>query len=111
MVIGAKKFLTNYGLGAISPNTIVLGEVTKPENFTYFLSIVQFATKAKKNVLIIRDRCPIRPSSKELDIWWDDSSRYNSEPMILLCHMLTSNKVWKKARIHIKSIVPSESRP
>lgn len=108
-VKGAKKFLTTYGIGPITPNTIVLGSMYKKESLQEYLEVIQFAHKTQKNVIVLRQEHELHSKSKKIDIWWDDASKKNSELMILLSHMLTSNKTWKGTTIRLRSIVPDEN--
>jgi amino acid transporter len=105
---GANKFLTSYGIGSITPNTLVLGETTKPELLQDFMQIIQAACRANKNVLIVRDKKTEHPIPKKVDIWWDDESKNNSELMLLFGHMLSFNKKYKKAAINLNGIAASE---
>lgn len=108
LLTGAKKLLGNYGIGSISPNTIVLGEMKNNEVKKEYLGIIEAASLSKKNVLIIRDNNTVLKLSNEIHIWWDETSRPNSELMILLAHMLRSNKSYKKSIIYLNSIVSNE---
>lgn len=109
LVNGAKKLLSTYGIGSITPNTIVLGEMQNREMLRECLQIMQFAHASQKNVVILREETLLRPVSKKIDVWWDDDSKKNSELMILLAHMLSSNRDWKGGSICIKSVVPHEN--
>jgi amino acid transporter len=105
---GAKKLLGNYGIGSISPNTIALGEMKRDDIRKEYLEIIDAIAQAKKNILIVRDN----PTNLKLDsvihIWWDELNRANSELMLLLSHMLTSNRAYRKSAIFINCIVPNE---
>lgn len=105
---GAKKFLTAYGIGLISPNTVVFGAAKNHENITDFLKTIELAQEAQKNVIILREDEERRAKPKKIDVWWDDESKKNSELMILLSHMLGTSKVWQQATIRLCSIVPNE---
>lgn len=109
LLAGAKQFLSNYGMGSLSPNTVVLGEIKKVENAKDYFGIVMAACAAKKNVVIVRDQQADLPSTKKIHVWWDDTSKANSELMLLLSYMLTNNKKHKKSEIHLNSIVSNES--
>lgn len=106
---GAKNFLKTYGIGSITPNTIVMGEMQNRETLRDSLQIIKLASETQKNIVILREEQELHPNTKKIDIWWDDDSRKNSELMILLAHMLASNKEWKGAIIRLKSIVLEEN--
>src|SRR5690606_8592376 len=91
---GARKFLSAYGIGLISPNTVVLGSTHNKEILHEYLQLIQYAHETQKNVVILREEEELYPKTKKIDVWWDDSSKKNSELMILLSHMLLLSKVW-----------------
>jgi potassium/chloride transporter 4/5/6 len=105
---GAKKLLTNYGMGSISPNTLVIGEMKKLERSKEYFEIIQAACLAKKNVMIIRDQKLAIHQKNTIHIWWDEHLRSNAELMLLLSHMLKSNRSYRKSTIELHSIVFSE---
>lgn len=109
LLSGANKLLSNYGIGSVSPNTLVLGEMKKSETSKDYFGIIRSACESKKNVVIIRDKNGALQSISKIHIWWDDLSRQNSELMLLLAHMLRSNKSYKNSTIELNSIVTSES--
>ncbi len=108
LLIGAKTLLTNYGMGSISPNTLVVGELTKSQNSEHYFGVIQLAYAAKKNVIIVRDKHSILAPDSRIDVWWDDESRANSELCLLLSHMLASNKAYKKTTINLNGIAVNE---
>jgi amino acid transporter len=106
---GAKKFLTAYGIGLISPNTVVFGAAKNHENMNDYFKVIELAQEAQKNVIILREEEEKQsPKRKSIDVWWDDESKKNSELMILLSHMLSTSQVWQRASIRLCSIVPNE---
>ena len=105
---GAKKILTSYGLGSITPNTLVLGETTKKDQMEDFIHIIQAACQANKNILIVRDKRTLHPTPKKVDIWWDDESKQNSELMLLFGHMLSFNKKYKNSSLNLNGLSSSE---
>lgn len=106
---GARKFLSAYGIGLISPNTVVLGATHNKEILYDYLQLVQYAHETQKNVIILREEEELYPKTKKIDVWWDDSSKKNSELMILLSHMLTLSKVWRGSTVRLCIIVPDEN--
>ena len=43
-----------------------------------------------------------------IDIWWDDENKQNSELMLVLAHMCQQNPKLKNLNVHIKSLVTNE---
>lgn len=108
---GIRKMIVNYGMGPISPNTILLGDCAKHEHMHEYLSLLYSAQSACKNVIIIKENEILTKKNKEsvIDIWWDDDSRKNSEFMVVLAHMLKSSDLWQEHKIEIKSTVSHEA--
>lgn len=109
LLSGAKKLLTNYGIGSVSPDTLVLGEMKRSATSSDYFGIIHAACQAKKNVIIVRDKNASLESIHKIHVWWDDLSRPNSELMLLLSCMLTSNKTYKNSTIELNSIVSNEA--
>lgn len=100
--IGLENIITSYGMGPLVPNTVVLGECIDETKLDNYVKVIEIAIQARRNVLIIRGDQSL--DGKEIDIWWDEESRQNSELMILLANLLTRNKKWQGAQMSLKSI-------
>lgn len=101
--IGLENIITNYGMGPLVPNTVVLGECIDETKLENYIKVIEIATHASRNVLIIRGDQRLEKVGKEIDIWWDEERRSNSELMILLANLLTRNHRWQGAHITLKS--------
>lgn len=106
---GTKRLLGNYGIGSISPNTIALGEMKREETRKEYLEIIEAIAGAKKNIIIVRDNQSCLKSDSVIHIWWDELNRPNSELMLLLAHLLTSNRTYRKSTIFLNCLVPHEA--
>lgn len=109
LLSGAKVLLANYGMGPLSPNTLMLGELKNLDLMKDYLGVIQAACRGRKNVVIVRDKPQAASFFNTISIWWDEFSRANSELMLILGHMLASSKSYKKSRIYLESVVSSES--
>jgi potassium/chloride transporter 4/5/6 len=109
LLSGAKMLLANYGMGSLSPNTLMLGELKNSDLIKDYLGVIQAACRSRKNVVIVRDKPQAASLFNTISIWWDESSRSNSELMLILGHMLASSKSYRKSRIYLESVVSSES--
>lgn len=107
---GLKNIVSNYGLGPLVPNTVVLGQCNREELFDNYMEILKIAKEAKRNVIIFRSDIELRLLEKaEIDIWWDNKQKDNSELMLILANLLARQKEWRSARIKVKTIVPNEA--
>jgi len=103
---GIKHMLGYYGLGPLTPNTILLGGIKKGEKSTDFIEIIHVAMSKHYNVVIMNDEIKTASSSHDLHVWWDDSNLANSDFMLVLAHMLQGNR--KNKRIFVKAIAENE---
>nr|NGX45317.1 hypothetical protein [Chlamydiota bacterium] len=111
MLSGARKFIISYGLGPLTPNTVVLGEASSDETaFKDYFEIIRLSLEQRKNVLIIRELeiAFKKSSSREVEIWWDEESKDTSYLMMMLSFMLQKHPKWKRAHIQLKSLVPTK---
>ncbi|KIC72211.1 amino acid permease [Candidatus Protochlamydia amoebophila] len=112
---GMKQMIAHYGIGPLTPNTIVCGGTSQEETLISYLEVIKLAHKRGKNVVILNDEqksfeFPFKkPVIKgDIHIWWDDNSQRNCELMMVFAYMLRKNPSWKKTRICLVSLVSDE---
>jgi solute carrier family 12 (potassium/chloride transporter), member 4/6 len=111
---GMAKLIENYGLGPLTPNTIIFGGVSKGEAGGNFAKVIQLAYQQHCNIIIVSDNNVntlenlFSAKAGNIHIWWDDINQANGEFMLVLSHMLQKNPLWKKAKICVKSFVTHE---
>ena len=107
---GLKNIVSNYSLGPLVPNTVVLGECNREELFDNYLQILKIAKEAKRNVILFRSDVDLNLLEKlEIDIWWDNKQKNHSELMLILANLLARQKEWRQARIKVKTVVSNEA--
>lgn len=110
LISGARALIKNYGIGNVTPNTIIFGDSTKPERVREFSEIIQSATLYKKNVLVIKksqESPDSLPAPAFIDIWWGGKNN-NASLMLTLAYMLIQSKNWKSTQLRLRSMVDSE---
>ncbi|MFH0926457.1 MAG: amino acid permease [bacterium] len=111
VIVGAKSLVKTYGLGPLAPNTILLGETEKKENFLQFTELIRLTYQAKRNMIIVREgdafQKTIDKQAKQIDIWWGGKQR-NAGLMLTLGYMLQTSPEFKGSRLIIKTIVRRE---
>jgi amino acid transporter len=113
---GMKSVILHYGLGPLTPNTIVCGGVSREENLAHYLEVIKLAHEQGRNVVIINDEpqkyCPTRLSLNKIQgdihVWWDDSSPRNTELMLVLAYMLRRKSLWGQPNIYLMGIASNE---
>lgn len=106
---GLKNLIRNYGIGPLAPNTVVLGECVREEYLENYIEIVRSAVSADRNVMIVRGLPNIpKDVTRQIDIWFDDRRKENSDLMLLLAYSLRKNTHWRRANLTLKSIAFNE---
>jgi len=112
---GAQSLVRAYGLGPLIPNTIVLGETEKEDNFYIFAEMLIRIYQAKRNIVIVRESKQESfmmhensvPLLSDIDIWWG-RERQNAGLSLALGFMIQKSRIWKNISLHLKSIVKTE---
>lgn len=105
-----QRMIENYGIGPLSPNTIVCGShnVDDLENFA---SVIYKAHQRQRNMVILNSEnasLESKISTGDIHVWWHPSHKGNGEFMLVLAYMLTRNPQWKRAKICLKAFVNCE---
>jgi amino acid transporter len=107
---GMNQMIEHYGLGPLTPNTIVFGGVKQERESTDFVRVLQTAYEKLFNIVIMNDDNRVLETKKgsEIHVWWDDLHPYNADLMLILAYMLQRNPAWKRSSICIKATVENE---
>jgi amino acid transporter len=103
--------IENYGLGPLSPNTVVCGSSQNAEDLENLAILTRKAHRRHHNMIILNsqmDSIDSKIPSGDIHLWWDSKNKENGELMTVLAYMLKRNKAWKKAKICLKTIVSCE---
>ncbi len=113
---GMKQMIAHYGIGPLTPNTIVCGGTSQEENLINYLEVIRLAHRRGRNVVIVNEeqKSSQHPTSRspikgDIHIWWDDHSQRNCELMTVFAYMLRKNPAWRRTRICLVSVVSDES--
>ncbi|MGD1804342.1 amino acid permease [Dapis sp. BLCC M126] len=106
---GAKLLVETYGIGPLTPNTVVLGDSQEPSRSDRYCQLVAHIHKAKKNVVILRENSERSFGQyRRIDVWWGGLQN-NGGLMLLLAYLLRTDMDWRNAEVHLKLVVPEES--
>jgi len=112
-VTGAEALATDYGLGHIEPNTVMLGDTEDPEHIVGFCHVLQTLHRQRKNVILVRDSRGTAEEALEpreslsIDVWMGTQNN-NATLMLLFAYMLQSSPEWRGATLTIKSLAANE---
>ncbi|MCB0405896.1 MAG: hypothetical protein KDD51_14025 [Bdellovibrionales bacterium] len=107
---GIQAMVRGYGLGPLVPNTFIVGETEKPENFLMFTEIIKLTQTLERNLVIVRkgkETSPKKPALKKIDVWWSQNQQ-NSAFMLALAYMLQTSPEWRGSDLTLKTTVRSE---
>jgi len=112
VIDGMRQMVDYYGLGPLTPNTILFGGIKKEEESAEFIGVMQAAITRHYNIVIMNDNNKLAKGdkffNKDIHLWWDDSHLDNSDFMLILAYMLQRNHRRKRKRIFVKAIVAEE---
>lgn len=104
-------FLQSHSLGPLAPNIVLSGWPVNPDRVEAFFRHLQTIRLLRMNTLVLinPERAPEEPGEGAIDIWW--RGRRNGSLMLILAHLLTSNREWRKTKIRLLRLADPEHRP
>jgi len=106
---GTVNLVSAYGLGALEPNTIILGESNQEDDAAEFRKMIERFYEMKRNVLIMHSAEGEVPFGKKMkiDVWWG-GLKGNGGFMMILSYLLKQSIDWRQASICIKMVVEDQ---
>ncbi|OZC01905.1 Na-K-Cl cotransporter [Rubricoccus marinus] len=105
---GAERLVDSYGLGALVPNTILLGDPQDPERQKRYGQTIAHFYARNRNVIIARDGgAQGFGARKRIDVWWG-GLRGNGGLMLILAYLLHSSLDWRGSEVRIQMVAPTE---
>ncbi len=106
---GARSLISSYGLGALVPNTLVLGDTLSPGHLKPYCDMIQHFHRQKRNVVIVKPNEEEQfGERKRIDVWWG-GLKGNGGLMKILAYLLQTSVDWGDAEVRIKIVVPNEA--
>ncbi|NNF03782.1 MAG: amino acid permease, partial [Rhodothermales bacterium] len=105
---GARRLVDTYGLGMFVPNTVLLGNTDKPDNFEAYCGMVHQMHAAGRNTLIVRyNEEHAFGRRRQIHVWWG-GRKGNGALMMILAFLLGSSLPWRGAEVTVKMVVPTD---
>jgi len=102
---GAKDLVEAYGLGALVPNTIILGDSESPETRDQYCDMINSFYEQHRNIIVVHNNKELEfGNRKRIDIWWG-GLKGNGGLMMILAYLLQSSRKWWDAKVNIKMVV------
>lgn len=106
---GIEYLVQCSGLGALRPNTLLIGWPGEIEKAAPLVSTLRTVQRLRRNVVIARLEPTEEPKTVPkgtIDVWW--RGRKNGELMLLFAHLLKKNPKWRNRKIRLMRVVSSE---
>lgn len=106
---GIQYLVQCSGLGALRPNTVLIGWPGDVEKAAPLVSTLRTVQRLRRNVVIARLEPTENPKDAPegtIDVWW--RGRKNGELMLLFAHLLKQNPKWRNRKIRLMRVVSSE---
>jgi hypothetical protein len=105
---GASRLIEAYGIGALTPNTILLGDTESEQNLPNYCGMIAGFHEARRNVVILHhDAERDFGDRKRIDVWWG-GLQSNGGLMLTLAYLLQTSVAWRGAELRVHMIVPNE---
>ncbi|HKK44556.1 MAG TPA: amino acid permease, partial [Balneolaceae bacterium] len=102
---GAKDLVEAYGLGALVPNTIILGDSENPDVRDKYCNMISSFYDEQRNIVIVHNNKELEfGDRKRIDIWWG-GLKGNGGLMMILAYLLQSSRKWWDAVVNVKMVV------
>jgi len=104
---GVESLVQCQGLGALRPNTVLLGWPTDPQRASPFAAMLRTVAALGASLVAVHfadePEDPWEVPSGTLDVWW--RGRQNGELMLMLAHLLTQNDPWRSHNIRLLRVI------
>ncbi len=105
---GAERLVEYYGLGALSPNTVLVGDTARLELRDRYCTMIERLHSARRNIVVVRDAENRGFGKRErVDIWWG-GLQGNGALLLILGYLLRSSLRWRGADVRMITVVPNE---
>ena len=107
---GLEMLASAYGLGAVMPDTILLGFSEQEESRVRYCQMIHHLYQTQRHVVMLRHNPELNFGRyRRLDIWWSGGLQANGGLMLILAYLLRISDEWRRAEIYLKLIVPNEA--
>ncbi|SMO44597.1 amino acid permease [Gracilimonas mengyeensis] len=105
---GGERLIQSYGLGALVPNTVILGDSENEEYRSKYCGMISGFHNQQRNVMVVhQNEDQGYGDRKRIDIWWG-GLKGNGGLMMILAYLLQSSRNWYDAEVHLKMVVENE---
>lgn len=104
---GAERLVQIYGLGALVPNTVLLGASEEASLRPAYCRMLTNFYDARRNIVLTHyNGAKDFGERKRIDVWWGGLEN-NGGLMMILAYLLKTSIPWRGAEIRVKMVVPT----
>lgn len=105
---GAERLVEAYGMGALVPNTILLGDSDDPAHHARYCQMIERFHEEQRNIAIMRyNEERGFGERRRIDVWWG-GLKGNGGLMKILSYLLQTSLPWRGAEVRLKIVAPDE---
>ncbi|REK06723.1 MAG: amino acid permease [Planctomycetota bacterium] len=108
---GIEALVQSHGLGALRPNTILVGWPSHSERIEAFATVLRDVHLIKRSIVSVRfvpePDDPWEAPPGPIDVWW--RGHQNGDLMLLLAYLLTQNSEWRGRTIRVLRVIENEA--
>jgi len=106
--VGAERLVETYGLGPLTPNTVLLGDTEEESHRRRYARMIRFFHDSRRNVVIMRDPTGAGfGARRRIDVWWG-GLRGNGGLMTILAYLLQASLQWRGVEVKVRMAVPTD---
>ena len=111
LVEGISSVAQANGIAGMESNMVLVGWPEDQDRLVAFLKTLRRLDVLEKSMVIARIEprylFPRKGITRTIDVWWGGLER-NGDLMLLLAHLLSSNRTWHSVHVRIMSIASNE---
>lgn len=105
---GSEELIKSYGLGALVPNTVILGDSEEDSVREKYCEMITKFHNMERNVIIVRaNNSPVFGNRKKIDVWWG-GLKGNGGLMMIISYLLKNSRTWNHTEVTIKMVVANK---
>lgn len=110
---GMESLVQTHGLGALRPNTVIVGWPSSSKKSPKFAQNIRSITSLERSIISLRfGPDALQTDSRfvprgTIDVWWRGNQ--NGELMLLLAHLLAQNAPWRTRPIRLMRTIENEA--
>ncbi len=104
---GAQRLVEAYGLGELTPNTVLVGDSEVEEHRDAYCRMIFRFHEARRNVVMLHHNDEVGFGRRaRIDVWWGGLKR-NGGLMLTLAYLLRTSMAWQGSEVRVKMVVPT----